>query len=294
MKLVSIKPSAGAARAFTLIELLVVIAIIAILAAMLLPALSRAKTKAQEINCLSNFKQLQLCWQLYADDSADKMVLNNAGAKALARTAVWAKPGSWTQGNAYKDVDDYAIKTGPLFIYNNSSGIYKCPADKSIVLDGTDGTHLPRSRSVAMNVYMNWDDDPKGDYGRYCWHKTSQIGAPGPSKASVFIDEHENSISQNAFFTGCRGYPSDPDTAFPIPFANSVWYWVSVPAFRHNNAGAFSFADGHVETLHWREANTLRISKKPPWIFNQNPALGPNDRDLNRIMDTLPEKVPFY
>jgi len=267
-------------RAFTLIELLVVIAIIAILAAMLLPALSRAKAAGQTAACLSNYKQLQLCWNMYAEDYDDRMVPNHASGSAFARASVWADTQTWLQGNAYTDVNASNIMTGPLYKYNQSAGIYKCPADRSTVRD--QGV-IQRSRSCSMNVYMNWDDDPDGSHYKYCWHKLSSIGRPGPSKAFVFIDEHENSISQSGFFVS---HPNRLNI-----FGMSPFTWITFPATRHNNGCTLSFADGHVEKWRWVEQNTLSIGRQQPWLFGK-PGVN-NDRDLSKFHQALPEKVPM-
>jgi prepilin-type N-terminal cleavage/methylation domain-containing protein/prepilin-type processing-associated H-X9-DG protein len=266
-------------RGFTLIELLVVIAIIAILAALLLPALARAKAAGLSAACLSNYKQLQLCWHLYADDNNDRMVPNHASGSSFSRASVWADKDTWLQGNAFTDLNATNIESGPLFLYNKCVGIYKCPGDKSTV---RDQGQIPRSRSVSMNVYMNWDDTG-GSYTRYCWHKIGGIGAPGPSRAFVFVDEHENSISQSGFFV------SHPNKL--LIFGTPIWNWLTFPATRHNNAATLSFADGHVEKWKWREANTAAISAQPPWLFGKPTST--DDRDLSRFQQGLPEKVPF-
>jgi prepilin-type N-terminal cleavage/methylation domain-containing protein/prepilin-type processing-associated H-X9-DG protein len=273
------EPGIAAQRGFTLIELLVVIAIIAILAALLLPALSRAKAAGLGAACLNNFKQLQICWHMYTDDYDDRLVPNNASGSAYSRAQVWADPYCWLLGNAYTDLNATNIQGGKLYTYNKSPGIYKCPADKSTVRD--EGL-IPRSRSVSMNVYMNWDDRG-GTYSRYCWRKMSQIGAPGPSRAFVFVDEHENSISQSGFFVS---HPNKLQI-----FGMPLWTWITFPATRHNNAATISFADGHAEKWRWKEPNTAAIAASEPWLFSK-PA-GSNDRDLSRFQEGLPDHVPF-
>ena len=277
------KVAANASRAFTLIELLVVTAIIAILAAMLLPALSRAKGKAQQIGCLNNYRQLQFCWQMYADDNRDALPANEAINVTYDRTALNVGANSWLQGNAWTDTSLTNIQRGVLFKYNQSVSIYKCQADRSTV---RDQGQIPRTRSVSMSMYMNVRGNPADFDYRRCWHKTQDIRRPGPVKALVFIDEHEKSIQQSAFGINA------PDRWWL--FGTSQFTWISFPATRHNNGCTFTFADGHAETWRWREPNTMSISSRNSWLVLQQGASPSQDRDLARMFEAVPEKVPIF
>jgi prepilin-type N-terminal cleavage/methylation domain-containing protein/prepilin-type processing-associated H-X9-DG protein len=268
--------------AFTLIELLVVIAIIAILAALLLPALGKAKLMGQRAACTGNLKQLQICWQLYTDDNTDNLPGNTAmNPGDIGNRGAWtADPLSWAQGNAWTDTTPINLQKGVLYRYNQSLGIYRCPADRSTVQD--QGL-IPRNRSFSMNMYMNFQpiqSDPGYDL---CWHRLGQIQQLGTSRAAVFIEENEKSIQQSAFGINA------PNSL--TLFNSSLWTWISFPATRHNNAGTLSFADGHVETWHWREANTVKIAQMNDWIVVQ-PAVANTDRDLGRFFQAVPTKVP--
>ena len=202
---------------------------------MLLPALSKAKTKAQGIGCLSNLKQLQLAWYMYADDYNGKLVPNGDGG-----AEGWV--GGWlpTIDDAI-NVNLLKPPAGKLWPYNTSAGIYKCPADRTTVKYGVQT--LPRVRSVSMNGNMNgnswYTDQIKGKF--FTFRKYSEIIRPAPSQAFVFLDEHPESIDDGYF----------------LVWMDKKGTWGNWPANYHNGACGLSFADGHAEIRKWRDAGTL-------------------------------------
>lgn len=223
------------ARGFTLIELLVVIAIIAILASMLLPALTRAKVKAQGISCLTNLKQLQLGWQLYADDNGDLMPsnLNSSDQNGIWRTL----PSSWVLGNAVLDTNVTNLQSGTLFPYTRSLEVYRCPADRSLT---TGAQKQLRLRSYTLQNALNriipaggpWVEDAP----YLTFRKLHHVPMPSPSLLQVFIDHSERTISSGAF-------------SF---YLKDSGLWGLLPADRHGQGGVVSHADGSAELRHWR------------------------------------------
>lgn len=227
---------------FTLIELLVVIAIIAILAAMLLPALGKSKDKAKTIGCLSNLKQLEVCFHQYATDNRDLLPPNNSVLSLNSQTL--ASGISWCPDHARTDTNTVDLESGVLFPYNRSVGIYHCPADLSQVElpDGTLTGRL-RNRSYNMSQSVNGYNDFPDPYGLIAsipaFTKFSTITRPSPTQLFVFIDEHADTLIDAQF-----GNPLDI-----WRFPPNIWF--DLPSDRHNQGGCLSFADGHVERWRW-------------------------------------------
>jgi prepilin-type N-terminal cleavage/methylation domain-containing protein/prepilin-type processing-associated H-X9-DG protein len=254
-------------RAFTLIELLVVIAIIGILAAMLLPALSKARSQAQSIACLNNLKQLQLCFHLYAADYNDGLPPNNFVYDITTEQPMDTGP-SWCTNLAIFDTNSIGISGGLLFQYNTSAGIYHCPADQSTVQTYA-GTVLTQTRLRSYNMSQSvnglvYDGDLATSIPHY--GKFTQIKTPAPPGLIVFLDVNEDEIM---------------DTEFGIPVAPDYWsqgYWWDVPGNRHNQGGNLSFADGHVEHWKWKVPMLVTV----PRGSEQAVASGQWD-DYNRV-----------
>ncbi len=259
--------------AFTLIELLVVIAIIAILAAMLLPTLSKAKLKAHAIKCQSNMKQLTVCWFMYAGDNRDYLVPNWVAWSGQS------PPEAWVGGNVMRLPDATNVtfvRNSRLWTYNTSPGIYQCPALNGLAPVGVPALSL--SRSVSMNGRMGGADPT--DAAKFSLYptdtlfgqsnpplkKTTDILKPHPAMALVLIDESLKSVDDGFFLLAMGATASG---------------WANAPTVRHAFGATLSFADGHSETWKWRG---LRLEKVG------NETLPAAERpDLRRLQATVGE-----
>jgi prepilin-type N-terminal cleavage/methylation domain-containing protein len=256
-----------AAAGFTLIELLVVIAIIAILAAMLLPALGRAKQRAQAAQCVNNQRQLTLGWKMYSSDNDGRLALNgDESSEPSGLNDVNAQPGGslfqWCPGrqdmssqlspeNANVNVGYQWIGIGSIYPYVNTPGVYLCPADKSYVT--SFGAKYPHVRSISMNTWLGAVVPYNNIKTVISYYKEAEMVNPGSANLWVFIDENPYSINDGSFIC-------DPQ----IP------QWIDCPASYHNHAGGVSFADGHALIRPWLDPTVLS-EWAPPTIQPGNP-----------------------
>ena len=282
-------------RGFTLIELLVVVAIIAILAGLLLPAVGRARQKAQGIQCLNHHRQLTLAWMNYSLDHADRFP---AASGALGDTNGAVPP--WVDGALDLSPDNTSnwdvtrdIQASPLWPYcGGSASLFKCPADTSRVTPSTgpyQGRSVPRVRSMSMSLWF-------GGFGGELHHspgatsppwrlyrKLDDLVDPGPSKTILFWDQREDTINYGNFLIDMTGWDEAPEL--------TQWQ-VDLPGSYHGNAGGLSFSDGHSETRRWVDPRTMPpLRQGQSWTDSGYFLLQPNNRDIRWLQERSTRRV---
>jgi prepilin-type N-terminal cleavage/methylation domain-containing protein/prepilin-type processing-associated H-X9-DG protein len=262
----SLQPAGQRLAAFTLLELLVVIAIIAILASLLVPSLSKARTAALSVHCKSNLKQLTAAWVLYSGSHSDVLPLNNCDGLDMMSGPMEdmiSLAGSWVVGHAKYDAEEVSVRMGTLFEEIRDPNVYRCPADRSKmqIKETAQLVNKPRARSYSMSSSLHcqmWRS-------YLTFKKHSDI--PNSAEVFVFLDENEDSIADGHF-------------KVVNPWERFGNVWIDLPADRHSRGCNLSFADGHVDSHRWHW---------PKKFINyfQDPANGQDERDLRWLQQRI-------
>jgi prepilin-type N-terminal cleavage/methylation domain-containing protein/prepilin-type processing-associated H-X9-DG protein len=263
--------------AFTLVELLISVAIIALLAGLLLPAVSKAKAKVRSIRCVANLNQLQFAALSYAHDHDERFIPNTSRSIRLIQQGTAP---SWVLGNPKWDTNTANLKGGLLFPYVNETALYRCPSDDSQT--ASRASRIARNRSYSLNGWLYADIVGKGlnvhpQYRPGFKSRLGDIHAPAPVQVFGFIDENEQSIDDGVFASHDPVHWSDPNAS---PDLTS---WMELPSDRHNRGCILSFLDGHVEPWRWEAPKIFHD-------YDQPPADAADKKDLQRLQAALPQK----
>jgi prepilin-type N-terminal cleavage/methylation domain-containing protein/prepilin-type processing-associated H-X9-DG protein len=272
---------------FTLIELFVVLGIIALLAATLAPTLAGSRIGSQSLRCMNDNRQLCAAWRMYADDSNDRLVYSSTRNSVGTMTLDPANPDNYAWTGAHMDFSGpnranwdpaYDMMKRPLWPYNKSVAIYKCPSDHSVV--NYVGISRPRILSFSMNLFVGGfaparGAGPDGNGGGWpftdpyrIFSKTTDLTAPGPAKTFIFIDMRPESINWGNFLTDMTGYPNNP----------SQYQFGDFPGVFHNQGASISFGDGHAEIHRWVDPRTAPASDSLSPLMTSVPS--PDNQDI--------------
>jgi prepilin-type N-terminal cleavage/methylation domain-containing protein len=285
-------------RGFTLIELLVVIAIIGVLSSILLPALSRSKSRAQGIFSLNNTKQLTLAWILYSDDHGGKLAYNLEASPTLSSPGLTPQQPmsvNWVDNVLSWELDSdntnsAALIAGGLGLYTKAAKIYRCPMDNSLSAIQRNAGWSARVRSYSMNAMIG--DAGNATQSGYNVNNPDYVqffkeaAIPRPADVFVFVEENADSIDDGYFVNLVKDSDSE----------NPQWQqWHDLPASHHEGGGVFSFVDGHSESHRWHNASTKAPSQ--PGAAHLPIRLEPNDlQDFDWVLSamSIERKSEYY
>lgn len=255
------------AAGFTMIELSAVIFIIFVLVSLFSAALNNTKHKALVVTCVDNFRQLQTAWYMYSSEDEGRLPLNQSAPVPPLHGIISRRTStnSWVVGNPLEDLDTRGIERGTLFPYTKAAAVYRCPLDRSRVVNHPE---ILRTRSYSMSAYLG-GDDPEGRESRVKF-RIDELARP--ENVFVFIEEDENSIWLPNFTL----WPREKTRAMP----NADW--ISTPSDRHERGCNLSFADGHIERWRWYSNHKSDSPPSKLTSAHENP-------DLRRLQGCLPQ-----